>query len=127
MGGGARQQHGKRRGRLGPATLISLLVHLQVIALVGVIAYFEAPRVATPVAGNGEPIEITTLDEETSRQVAAALDKREEEERKKEEESPQTPGQVVDIPAPREETPPPQARFAAEHDSRVARETRRNG
>lgn len=118
-----------RRNRLGPATIVAALIHLQIVVLVGVLAYFHVPR-------NDElasAIDITTLSDEASREIAAELDRQaeaeaqqEEEEKKKEEEKPKPDRQVVDIPTPND-VAPNEARYAAEHDSSTDRETHKRG
>src|SRR5205814_7527800 len=78
-----------------------------------------------------EQVEISTMDDETARRILAELEREEEkakdEETKKELESVQPPGQVVDLAKPREEKRPDQAKYAAEHDSSVDKETRKYG
>jgi TonB family protein len=123
----ARRQVQWRRRRLGPATIIAAVIHLQVLALVGLYGYLRAPRQADIARANQEPIDITALDEQESREIVKELDRRDQEEKKKEEEQPKAPGQVVELPTPRDEVPPKDARFAAEHDSSVPRETKRTG
>jgi TonB family protein len=124
---GEERRRTRRPHELAPAALIAVLLHLQLAVLVAISAYLWAPRQATLESRNVEAIDITALDEETSRTIAEELDRKEAEERKKEEESPKAPGQVVELPAPRpdEEVPPSDARFAAERDSSVAKETKR--
>jgi TonB family protein len=117
----------RRRRRLAPATLLASLIHLQVVALLFLAAYLSAPRDAELARQNAEPIEISTLSDEESRQVAEELKKQDAEEKKQEEEKITPPGQVVDLPTPRDQTPPREAHFAAEHDSSVAKETHRTG
>ena len=71
------------------------------------------------------------LDEDAAREIMAELDKQDEErkaeEAKKEENSLKAPGQVVDLPTPREEKRPDDAKFVSEHDSSVERETKKYG
>jgi TonB family protein len=122
------RQSGKRRRWLAPATAVAALIHLQLLVLVGVVLYRRAPRDADLARQQTDTIEVSSLDEETSRQIEQEIEKQEAQDRKNEEEQPAAPGQVVELPTPREESPPPRdARYAAEHDSSVARETRRNG
>jgi TonB family protein len=107
------------------------------VLVIGLAAFFWAPRTAEMMAllGNGkgapETIDITTLDDETSRKILADLEKEQEkaaeEEKKKEIESPDAPGQVVDLAKPREEKRPENAKFAAEYDSSVEKETKKYG
>jgi outer membrane biosynthesis protein TonB len=128
---GASAKGVKRRRRLGPATLISLLVHLQLLVVVGLLAYWKAPRNAQ--LAPSEMIDITALDENASREIIADLDrqaqeeKKAEEEKKKDEEKANPDRQVIDLPTPRNETPPKDAKYAAEHDSTVQKETHRRG
>src|SRR5436190_9609605 len=110
----------RRRRRLAPATLLASLIHLQIIALLFLVAYLSAPREADVARQNAEPIEISTLSDEESQQVAEELKKQEaqeKKEKKEEEEKITPPGQVVDLPTPHDQTPPREAHFAAEHDS----------
>lgn len=75
-----------------------------------------------------DSIALETVDPAEAQRLLAELDRAEEQERRKEEESPTAPGQVVELPEPA--TPmdrPDRARFVAEHDSKVERETRKNG
>ena len=123
----------KNRGRrLGFWLLLALVIHAETLVVVGVSLYFYAPRDAdlANLAG-GESIEISTVDDETAQKLLAELDRMEEkakeEQEKKELDSSKSPGQVVDLPKPAEEVRPDDARFAAEHDSKVEKETRRHG
>jgi TonB family protein len=100
------------------------------VVVIGLLAYWKAPR-----HGQFPPemIDVTALDEETSKDIIADLDrqaeeqKKAEEEKKKDEEKPDPNRQVVEVPNPRNETPPKEARYAAEHDSSVQKETHRRG
>ena len=71
------------------------------------------------------------LDEEAAREIIADLEKQDEqrkaEEERKEIESLHAPGQVVDLPTPREEKRPDKAEFVSEHDSTVERQTKKYG
>jgi TonB family protein len=128
---GARARQVPRRHRLGPATVIAILIHLQLGVMVGLLAYWKAPR--NRDLSPDDMIAVNTLSEEESRALAADLDREQAEqekrpeEKKKEEEKPDPNRQVVEIPTPRNETPPKDARYAAEHDSTVERETHRKG
>ena len=95
-----------------------------------------APRdanLARAMAGRGgtESIEVGMLDEDAAREIMAELDRQDAEhkaeEAKKEENSLKAPGQVIDLPTPREEKRPDDARFVSEHDSSVEHETRKYG
>ena len=89
--------------------------------LVGVGAYMFAPRdadLARAIAGRGgsaDSIEVGMLDEDAAREIMAELDRQDEErkaeEAKKEENSLKAPGQVVDLPTPREEKRPDDAQL----------------
>jgi len=129
---------GRKRG--APITrwvALALLIHAELLGVIGVALYFWAPRQAEVDArrreaqARGEPISVSTLDDDTARKIIADLERQEEkakeEQIKREEESVRSPGQVVDLPRPREERRPDHARFAAEYDSWVERETRRYG
>src|SRR5512140_1806525 len=116
---------------------LALVIHAELLGLVGIVLYFWAPRQAEvdarrrEAASRAEPIAVSTVDDATARKIIADLERQEEkaksEEAKKEEESIRTPGQVVDLPRPREEKRPDEARFAAEYDSWVEKETKRYG
>jgi TonB family protein len=131
-------EHTGRRGgaSLGRWVALAVLLHGELALLIGLALYFWAPRQADIVARQkaqaaAEPIEVSTVDDDTARRLIADMEREEErvreEQRKKEEESPDAPGQVVDLARPREERRPDEARFAAEYDSAVAKETRRFG
>ncbi len=136
MANSAKSRRGKRKSILRWLAL-AVIVHAEVIALLGVVLYFWAPRQADldakrrEAAARGEPISISTVDEDTARRIIADLEHQEEKAKadqvKKEEESVKAPGQVVDLPRPRDERRPDEARFAAEYDSWVERETKRYG
>ncbi len=135
----ASSQHTQRRPRRRIASwvLLALLIHVEVLVGIGLFTFFWAPRQAElealSAAGKNVPesIDISTLDEETSRKLVAEMEKeeekRQEEEKKKEEEKKEAPGQVVDLAKPREEQRPDQAKFAAEYDVSVAKETKKYG
>jgi TonB family protein len=115
---------------------VALLVHAELLLLVGVGLYLFAPRsadLARTLSANEEPssIDVGMMDEAAAREIVADLDRQEEahkaEEIKKQEEALHPPGQVVDLPTPREEKRPEDARFVSEHDSTVARETKKTG
>jgi TonB family protein len=116
---------------------LALLIHAELVLVIGLAAFFWVPRNADLLAmgggkgGEPETIDINTLDDETSRKILAELDKQDEEakeeEKKKEEESVKAPGQVVDLPKPLEEKRPENARFASEFDSSVQKEMKKYG
>lgn len=129
-----------RRGKPGTIlrwVALALLVHAEMLGLVGVALYFWAPRQVEldarrrDAAARSEPISVSTVDDDTARKIIADLERQEEkakeEQVKKEEESVKAPGQVVDMPRPRDERRPDDARFAAEYDSWVEKETKRYG
>lgn len=130
---GSPTQGRRDRSRLGTSVLVALLVHVNAVILAALVAYRVAPRKAELAArmDPGDAIGITTLDDETARKLLAELEREEErareEKEQKERESPRAPGQVVDIPKPVDEKRPDDARFVAEHDSSVPRETKRYG
>ena len=127
----------KRPTSIARWVALALLIHAEILGVVGLALYFWAPRQAEVDAkrrealARGEPISVSTVDGDTARKILADLERQEEkakqEQIKKEEESVKAPGQVVDLPRPREERRPEHARFAAEYDSWVERETRRYG
>jgi TonB family protein len=111
-------------------------VHAELGLILGVAFFVLAPRNADlqrQIAARGadESIDVGMLDDDAARRILADLEKQEEErkaeQQKKEIESVHPPGQVVDLPAPREEHRPDDARFASEHDSTVAHETKKFG
>lgn len=132
----AKSRRGKR-GTILRWLVLAVLVHAELLGLIGVALYFWAPRQAEleakrrEAAARGEPISVSTVDDDTARKIIADLEKQEEkakqEQVKKEEEAVKPPGQVVDLPRPRDERRPDDARFAAEYDSWVEKETRRYG
>jgi TonB family protein len=109
------------------------LVHVELGVVIGLLLYLYAPRDADlkAAAAGSDRVEIGMVDDDTARRILAELEKadekRKEEEAKKEEEQKESPGQVVELPKPREETRPDKARFAAEYNSSVAKETKKNG
>ena len=120
--------------RIGFWLGVAVVLHAELILLVGVGIYMFAPRdadLARAMAGRGgsESIEVGMLDEDAAREVMAELDRqdaeRKKEEEKKEVESMKAPGQVVDLPTPREEKRPDDAKFVSEHDSTVEHETKK--
>jgi TonB family protein len=114
---------------------MALLVHGELALVLGVGLWWLAPRDADLqrelASRNGESIDVGMVDEDAARQILADLEradeKRKAEEAEKEIESIKAPGQVVDLPAPREEKRPDEARFAGEHDSTVEREMKKYG
>ncbi len=137
---GARNRPGpaRRRGASGHGIrfwiAIALLVHTQLLLVGGVLLYVFAPRnddLARGMAADGAPIDVATVDDDAAREIVADLERQEEERKKEEarqeEQSLKPTGQVVDVPAPREEVRPDHARFVSEHDSAVERETKKYG
>ncbi|HXT97333.1 MAG TPA: energy transducer TonB [Polyangia bacterium] len=128
---------GRRHGRkIGFWLAVAALLHAEIILIVGVGLYLYAPRsaeLARTLSGGGEgsSIDVGMIDEDAAREIVADLEKQEEErkaeETRKEEESVHPPGQVVDLPAPREEHRPDSAKFVSEHDSTVTHETKKYG
>lgn len=113
---------------------LAALLHAETALVVGVGLYFFAPRDADlkrDLASQGESIDIGMVDDSAAREILADLERAEEkakaEQIEKEIDSVKAPGQVIDLPAPREEKRPDDARFAGEHDSSVDRETKRYG
>lgn len=133
---GKRRGDPRRRGGLPRFLVVAAIVHAELALLAGIVLYLFAPRDAdlqARLAASKEPetIDVGMMDEEAARRILADLE-REEEQRKAEEvrkeiDSVKAPGQVVDVPAPREERRPDTARFASEHDTTVERETKRYG
>ena len=127
----------QKRASIVRWVLLALVIHAEIGGVVGIALYFWAPRQAELEAkrreamARGEPISVSTVDDSTARRIIADLERQEEKaklaEAKKEEEAVHAPGQVVDLPRPREERRPDEARFAAEYDSWVEKETRRYG
>jgi TonB family protein len=129
-------EHRQRRQRRITFWLaIAAVVHAEVGLILGVAFFMFAPhdadlqRELAARANEGESIDVGMLDDDTARKIVADLEKQEEERKaeevKKEVDSVHAPGQVVDMPAPREEKRPDDARFASEHDSTVTHETKR--
>lgn len=128
--------HRRRATSLGRWVALALVLHGELALLIGLALYFWAPRQADLTAAqkakvDAEPIEVSTVDDSTARRLIADMERQEEEARKeeirKEQDSVKAPGQVVDLPRPREEKRPDEARFAAEYDSSVTKETRHYG
>jgi hypothetical protein len=130
----------RRKGSsLGRWALLAALIHVQLLLVAGVVLHIWAPRDADILAaqkraadkGAGEPISVSTVDDDTARKLIADMERLEEkakeEQAKKEEEAAKAPGQVVDLARPREEKRPENARFAAEYDSAVEHQTRKYG
>jgi len=129
----------RKSSSLGRWAALAFLIHLQLLLVAGVVLHIWAPRDADILAarqraaatGAAEPIAVSTVDDDTARKLIADMERLEEkakqEQLKKEEESAKAPGQVVDLARPREEKRPENARFAAEYDSSVERETRKYG
>ena len=116
---------------------IALLIHAEIGLVLGLLLYFFAPRQAVldaqrrEAAAAAESISVSSVDEDTARKIIADLEKQEEKAKaaveEKEKNSPKAPGQVVDIARPRDERRPEEARFAAEYDSWVEKETKKFG
>src|SRR5262245_15419172 len=123
--------------RIGFWVGVTVLIHADVLFLLGVAAYVLLPRDAAlsrAVAartGGPDSIEVGMLDEAAARELLADVEKQDEErkkdEEKKEVDALKPPGQVVDLPTPREEKRPDDARFVSEHDSTVQHETKKYG
>jgi TonB family protein len=133
---GSQQGRRRPRRRLSHWVALALLIHVEALGVIFLAAFLWVPRNADVLAlaggkGEAESIDISTLDDATSRKILAELEKEEEqtaeEEKKKEVESPQAPGQVIDLPKPHEEKRPDKARFAAEYDNSVTKETKKYG
>lgn len=126
----------RRQRPFGFWLAVAGLVHAELVLVLGVGFYVWAPRdadIKRALASRHEPdaIDIGMVDEDSARQILADLERQQEEakeeEIRKEIESPKAPGQVVDLPAPREERRPDEARFVSEHDSTVTHETKKYG
>ena len=126
----------QRTRRLGTWLLLALVIHAEILLVVGVGLYLYAPRNSDladmAMAGpSGEAIEIGSMDDETAQKLLAELDQEEEkakeEQAKKEIEQKDAPGQVVDQAKPREEKRPDKAKFASEYDVTVEKETKKYG
>ncbi len=126
------------RQRLWKWLFVAALLHSYALGVVGLVVYFRLPRDADLAAQEAQRradgldgVEVTSVDDDTARKIVAELERRQEEAEqeqiKKEVEQKEAPGQVVDLPRPREEKRPDSARFAAEYDSSVAKETKRYG
>jgi hypothetical protein len=127
----------RKRASIVRWVALALLIHAEIGGVIGLALFLWAPRQAEvdakrrESAARAEPISVSTVDDDTARKIIADLERQEEKakqaEVKKEEESVKAPGQVVDLPRPRDERRPDEARFAAEYDSWVEKETRRYG
>jgi TonB family protein len=113
---------------------IALLVHTQLLLVGGVLLYVFAPRnddLARGMGAQGPSIDVSALDDDAAREIVADLERQQEEHKKEEarqeEQALKPTGQVVEVPAPREEVRPDQARFVSEHDSAVEHETKKYG
>lgn len=120
--------------RVGFWLVVAALIHAELVMLAAFGLYALAPRNADlqkSLAGPGESIDIGMIDPDAARQIIADLERQEEEAQaekvKKEVDSIKAPGQVVDLPVPREEKRPEDARFAGEYDSTVEHETHKLG
>ena len=71
---GRKGRYDPRRRRLGPATVVAVLIHLQLGVLLALLAYWKAPR---DVDLADQAIAVTTLGEEASRALAEELDRQE--------------------------------------------------
>ena len=122
--------------RIGRFLIFALIVHAELALVGGLALYLFAPRDAdlqARLAASKEPesIDIGMIDEDAARRILADLERQDEQRKadevKKEIDSIKAPGQVVDVPAPREEHRPDSAQFASEHDTTVEKETRHMG
>jgi TonB family protein len=112
------------RRRLLYAALLAVGLHVD-LALIFVLLLHGGTFGRLPDPTFDDAISLETIDPAEAQAMLAEIDRAEEEARKKEEESPQAPGQVVELPEPAIPERPDKARFVAEHDSKVERETRR--
>ncbi|MES1206168.1 MAG: TonB family protein, partial [Pseudomonadota bacterium] len=126
----------RRHARLSRFWVIAFVVHAELAIVGGILLYLFAPRdadIQAQLAASKQPesIDIGMMDEDAARRILADLERQDEarkaEEIKKEVDSIKAPGQVVDVPVPREERRPDQARFASEHDTTVQHETKKYG
>jgi len=117
---------------------IAALIHAELALLIGFGLYALAPRdadlkrdLAARTANQPESIDLGMVDEDAAREIIADLDRQAEKKKaedvKKQVESIHPDGQVVDVPAPREEKRPDDARFVSEHDTTVPKETKKYG
>ena len=124
--------------RVGFWLAIAALIHAELALLIGFGLYALAPRdadlkreLAARTANQPESIDLGMVDEDAAREIIADLDRQAEkkkaEEVKKEVDSIHPDGQIVDVPAPREEKRPDDARFVSEHDTTVPKETKKYG
>jgi TonB family protein len=133
----SRPQHRSSGRRIGFWIGVAVLVHAELLLLIGLGLYMFAPRDADlgkNLAGRGseqESIDVGMMDEDAAREILADLERQDEkrkaEEERKEVESVRAPGQVVEVPTPLQKQRPEDARFVSEHDTTVARETKRLG
>jgi TonB family protein len=119
---------GRLRGFLG----ISLLLHANIAALIITLLSINPGGCIPPLATRAvNPFEVSLVPDTEARTLAgkSAIEREREEaikkeQKKEEEKEKELKGQVVDIPPPAEERQPDKARFLAEHDSKVAKETK---
>jgi TonB family protein len=118
---------GRRWGRAG---LLALAIHLLVV-VIGAVVIKRFGGAARTDVGEVESVAVSTLDDATARQITAEIERMQEqaraEETRKEREAIEPPGQVVEVPRPREPERPRRARFVSEHDSTVEKETKKEG
>lgn len=129
-------QRARKGRRLSLWLAVAAFIHVEALAVLGLILHQVAPRDADvqrrmAEMGFGDRVEIGMVDEDAARQIIADLERQAEkakqEKIEKEIESRDAPGQVVEIPRPREERRPDDARYVSEYDSTVAHETKRHG
>jgi TonB family protein len=129
-----RKEHSRRQRaapRILAAAVLALLCHAITVGLIVATGAFHdfplsrplpfTPRDVPERPDTEEPLQIETLVERLDRKDEPTP---EEEQRKKEEEQTKVDGQVVDIAKPAIEQRPDEARFLAEYDSMVQRETK---
>jgi len=116
----------RRRGVL-PFIGLSLLLHLQLV-LVAVLGATLNPKGCSDVTRSPLPaFEVALVpgpeatEQARLQRLARTL---REQERREEREERRIDGQVVDLPRPREEQRPDQAKYLSEYDSKVARQTK---
>lgn len=116
--------------RYAIALVVAALVHLVALWALDRTSTTDALRFASPTptrsTGNDDaPIEIQSLVDELARpDQRSPAEQRRAEQKRREEDDPHAKGQVVDLARPILQERPEHARYLAEYDSTVARETK---
>jgi TonB family protein len=119
------QRHGRQRRSLASFFGVSLLLHLQII-LIAIVVISTHPEGCRPPDDFAlSPVEVSLVPEVTDSKREQEVRRKEIEEEQKRERDRE--GQVVDLPRPRDERSPDEAKYLSEYDSSVERETKATG